>query len=315
MASAPPARGVRLPWEALPASARAAVERHLGALVTAAVTRPGGFSPGIAAELELADTRKVFVKAVGPEPNADSPAMHRREAGIAAALPAEAPVPRLLFSHEEQGWVVLVFEHVDGHEPAMPWRIGELERVLAALAELSEALSPSPIELESFAEWFADQFHGWRTLAAQGGAAGLDPWAAEHLDQLAELEAGWVQASSGSTLLHCDVRADNVLLTADRVVLVDWPHACIGAAWIDLVGFLPSVAMQGGPPAWEVFERHPLGRAAPRESVLPVLAGVAGYFVHGAMLPPPPGIPTVREFQRAQGVEALAWLRRSLGES
>ena len=32
-------------------------------------------------------------------------------------------------------------------------------------------------------------------------------------------------------------------------------------------------------------------------------------------LPPPPGLSTLRDFQRGQGIEALAWLRRSLGES
>ena len=86
-------------------------------------------------------------------------------------------------------------------------------------------------------------------------------------------------------------------------------------AWIDLVAFLPSVAMQGGPRPWEVFEAHPLGRDAPAEQVLPVVAALAGFFVERSLQPPPPGLPTLREFQRAQGIEALAWLRRSLGGS
>jgi hypothetical protein len=42
---------------------------------------------------------------------------------------------------------------------------------------------------------------------------------------------------------------------------------------------------------------------------------VAGYFAERSTLPAPPGLPTLREFQHAQGVEALAWLRRSLTES
>jgi hypothetical protein len=43
-----------------------------------------------------------------------------------------------------------------------------------------------------------------------------------------------------------------------------------------------------------------------------VLAALAGFFVHRSTLPPPPGLPTLREFQRAQGAESLAWLRRRL---
>jgi Ser/Thr protein kinase RdoA (MazF antagonist) len=256
----------------------------------------------------------VFVKAIGPEPNPDSPEFHRREARVAAALPAETPAPRLLFAHDEEDWVTLVFEHVDGHEPELPWRDAELERVLTALTDLAEALTPPPVEAPPVGEALDELFHGWRTLAS-GNAAGIDPWAAGQLGELAALEEGWAEGAAGSTLLHCDVRADNILLTPDRVVFVDWPHACIGAAWIDLLAFLPSVAMQGGPPPWKVFEAHPLGRDAAAEHVLPVLAALAGFFVERSLQPPPPGLPTLREFQRAQGIETLAWLRRSLGGS
>jgi aminoglycoside phosphotransferase (APT) family kinase protein len=293
---------------------RETIERELGSRVVRAVTQPGGFSPGVAARLELEDGGRVFVKAVGPEPNPDSPEFHRREARVAAALPPETPAPRLLVANDEEGWVTLVFEHVDGREPELPWRTDELERVLGALTDLAEALTPPPLDAPPVAEALDELFHGWRTLAS-GDAAGLDPWAAEHLDELAALEASWAQGAAGSTLLHCDVRADNILLTPDRVVFVDWPHACIGAAWIDLLAFLPSVAMQGGPSPWEVFEAHPLGRDAARKQVVPVVAALAGFFVERSLQPPPAGLPTLREFQSAQGIETLAWLRRTLGGS
>jgi aminoglycoside phosphotransferase (APT) family kinase protein len=310
----PPAEGARLPWEGLPASVRAAVEARLGSPVATAVTRPGGFSPGVAARLELEDGRYAFVKSIGPEPNPDSPEFHRREARVAAALSPETPAARLLFAFEEEGWVTLAFEYVDGHEPELPWREDELERVLAALTDLAGALTPAPVDAPPITEALDELFHGWRVLAA-GSPTGIDPWAAERLDELAAVEARWVAGAAGSTLLHCDVRADNILLTPDRVVFVDWPHACVGAPWIDLVAFLPSVAMQGGPRPWEVFEAHPLGRDAPPDHVLPVVAALAGFFIERSIQPPPPGLPTLREFQRAQGIETLAWLRRSLGGS
>jgi aminoglycoside phosphotransferase (APT) family kinase protein len=261
--------------------------------------------------LELQDGRRVFAKAVGPEPNPDSPDFHRREAQVAAALPPGTPAPRFLFAHDEEGWVALVFEHVDGREPELPWREDELRRVLEALDDLAAALTPPPLDAPRVEEALDELFHGWRTLAGEG-LPGIDPWAAERLDALAALEARWAEGASGSTLLHCDVRADNILLTPERVVFVDWPHVCVGAAWIDLVAFLPSVAMQGGPKPWQAFGAHPLGRSARAEDVVPVVAALAGFFVQRGTLPPMPGLPTLREFQHAQGVEALAWLRRSL---
>jgi aminoglycoside phosphotransferase (APT) family kinase protein len=306
----PPAQGRRLPWEHLPAEVRAAIEQRLGAPVARATTRPGGFSPGLAATLELADGRRVFAKAVGPEPNPDSPEFHRREVTIADALPPDGPAPRFFFSVEHEGWVVLVFEDVEGHEPELPWREDELERVLDALTELSNVLTPTPIAAPPVVETVDELLHGWRSLEHP-----VDEWAAAHLEDLRALEASWATGAVGETLLHGDIRADNILLTPDRVVFVDWPHACVGAAWIDLALFLPSVAMQGGPRPWEIWETHPLGREVPSERLHPLLAGLAGYFAHRSTLPPPPGLPTLREFQRGQGVHALDWLRRSLAES
>lgn len=306
----PPARGERLAWEALPEHVRDGIEERLGSRVVAAETQPGGFSPGLAARLRLADGRRVFAKAVGPEPNPDSPELHRREARVADALPPETPAARFVFSLEAEGWVALVFEDVPGREPQLPWRDDDLARVLDALARLADALTPAPIAAPPVEETLDELFHGWRTLERH-----VDDWSAEHLDELRELESGWAAAAAGATLLHCDVRADNILLTPERVVFVDWPHACVGAAWVDLLAFLPSVAMQGGPHPWEVFESHPAGRGVPRERLQPVLAAVAGFFLQRSTLPPPPGLSTLREFQRGQGIEALAWLRRSLGES
>ena len=310
----PPARGERLDWEALPAAVRSGIEQRLDAPVARAETQPGGFSPGVAARLELADGRRFFAKAVGPEPNPDSPEFHRREAHVAAALPPDTPAPRFFFSVDDGAWVALVFEDVAGHEPQLPWREDELARVLDALTALAEALTPPPLEAPTAGEAYDELLHGWRTLAAEG-AEGIDPWAAKRLDELAEIEAHWGEAAAGGTLVHGDVRADNILLTAERVVFVDWPHACVGAPWLDLVLFLPSVAMQGGPRPWDVFDAHPLGRDAPPDVVMPVVAALAGFFVQRSMLAPPPGLSTLREFQRGQGIEALAWLRRSLGES
>jgi aminoglycoside phosphotransferase (APT) family kinase protein len=306
----PPARGERQPWEGVPEAVRRTIEQRLGSSVATATTRPGGFSPGAAVRLELADGRRFFAKAVGPAPNPDSPDFHRREARFAAALPPTTPAPQFLFAVEHGEWVALVFEDVEGHEPRLPWREDELDRVLGALTDLSRALTPAPIEAPAVVEALDDLFHGWRMLESH-----VDDWAAAHLDDLRALEARWAEAAVGETLLHCDVRADNILLTPDRVVFVDWPHACIGAAWIDLLAFLPSVAMQGGPPPWQVFESHPVGRDVPPEGLQPVLAALTGFFLQRSTLPPQPGLSTLRDFQRGQGVHALAWLRRSLGAS
>src|SRR5262245_32322758 len=61
--------GRRLDWEQLPAELGEGLPARLGSPVIYAATQPGGFSPGLAARLQLADGRGVFVKAAGPDPN------------------------------------------------------------------------------------------------------------------------------------------------------------------------------------------------------------------------------------------------------
>jgi aminoglycoside phosphotransferase (APT) family kinase protein len=315
---APPATGWRLAWADAPGWLRGEVEQRLGGRVVEAVTQPSGFSPGLAVRVRLDDGRRAFVKAVGAEPNPDSPGIHRSEARTMAVLPRSAPAPRMLWSLDRDGWVALAFEDVDGAHPTLPWRPDELARVLAMVADLAAALTPAPPGLPTVAERLRDSFVGWRRLAAASAAgdddlAGLDPWAARHLRRLADLEAGWPRAMRGPTLLHADLRADNLLLTPTRVVAVDWPWACVGAAWVDLLLLLPSVTMQGGPDPEPTFAAHPVAAGADPEAVTTTLAALAGFLVGGSRLPPPPGLPTLRSFQLGQGLVALDWLRRRTG--
>ena len=313
----PSAGGVRVGWADLPGRIRVAVETWLGAAVVAAESQPSGFSPGLAARVQAADGRRVFVKAVGPELNPDSPGLHRREARIVALLPEEAPVPRLLWSYDEGegGWVVLAFDDVEGRSPATPWRDDELSRVIDALVELSDALTPSPLP-SSVVGRAADSGvivgRWWQRLRDEP-PPGLGAWSSRHLDALARLESYAPRAVEGTTLLHFDLRADNLMLAADRVLVVDWPHARVGAAWLDAVGLAPSIAMQGGPSPGEVLSRFPSARAADADDVTVAVAAVAGYFTYGALQPPPPGLPTLRAFQAAQGVHARAWLADRTG--
>lgn len=315
--AAPPATGVRTPWEALPGVVRDAVAELLGAPVVRAVTQGGGFSPGVAARVVTAGHRRAFVKAVSARTNPVSPSFHREEARNAAALPRHVPAPRLLGTYDDGTWVVLVFEDVDGRQPRVPWREDELALVLDAVSDLSRALTPAPVhDAPPVAEHLAEDFGSWQRLLDEGDDGdGLDPWTAAHLPELAALAAPWARFASGDTLAHADLRADNMLITAQgRVVFVDWPHAVRAAPWFDLLVMLPCVHAQGGPDPETVFSRHPLGRAADPDGVTATLAALAGYFVSHARQPPPPGLPTLRAFQRAQGEAALRWLRKRLGQ-
>jgi aminoglycoside phosphotransferase (APT) family kinase protein len=284
-----------------------------GAAVVEARTQPGGFSPGVAARIRCSDGTRWFVKAASAELNPDTPRFHRREAGVLAGLDqliaaGQLPVPRLRGTAELGPWFGLVVDDVAGRQPAVPWQDSELGQVLAALDQLTDALTPAPATVPAVADYLGADFTGWRTLARTGGDDRIDAWSRVRLPELAALEATWVTHAAGDTLLHGDIRADNLLLTADGVMVVDWPHACRGAAFADLVFFAPSVAMQGGPEPAALLARSRAGRAASTEAVAALVCALAGYFTERSLRPAPPGLPTVRRFQAAQAEVTIRWL-------
>ncbi|MFF9205415.1 phosphotransferase family protein [Streptomyces sp. NPDC014986] len=309
-ATAPTATNDRLPWEKVPARVRDRVESRLGARVVRARTQSGGYSPGVAARVELADGRRVFIKAVGADLNPDSPRLHRSEARIAARLPAAAPVPRLLAAEDLDGWVVLVFEDVDGRMPHEPWHLPELRRVLQAMTGLAAVLDPSPVGSPTLQDRYGPLFTGFREMESDPWP---DPWTRRHARRLAEAEAGWVRACAGTALVHADIRADNVLLAGDRVLFVDWAHGAVGAGWFDVVFFAGSVIMHNGRPGTELLDEHLAGRGVDPDALISALAAVTGFFLHQSRQPAVLNLAGLRAFQRAQGEATLAWLKERTG--
>ncbi len=296
------AAGVRIGWAQLPPRVRRAVEEILGGAVVDAVSQVGGFSPGSADRVRTAGGARAFVKAVSSAQNEYSPGMHRQEALISAALPVEAPTPRLLGSYDDGDWVALVLEDVAGRHPVTPWDTTELAHVRVALRDLATTLTPAPVAVPATADLLAEDFAGWHRLR-DDPHPGLDPWAREHLDELCALAERGLRALAGNTLAHTDIRADNLLIGPQgTVTVVDWPWASRGPAWLDTLQLLINVRLYGGHADLDSIE-------AGQDDLVATLAGFGAYFTDIARRPPPPGLPTVRAFQQAQSDVVLAWLR------
>ncbi len=309
----PRALGPRLDWSDVPEPVRLAIEVRLGAKITDTQTRRDGFTRAFAGIVTDASGAKTFLKTVGPIPNPSAPEVHRREIRYMSQLPPGLPVPRLLWSHEQDGWVTLALEPIDGHSPRLPWHSSDLERVFAAWKGLSERLTPAPSGFPALAD---DEQFGWRSLQARAKshesdlAGRLPPWVRVHLQELVDVEAEWHQATVGRSLLHGDLRAENILLTKDDVFFVDWPNASVGARWVDILCMLPSVAVQGGPPPWKLWGRVPGTEDVPVHEARAMLAAISGYWAESSLKAAPPDRRTLRAYQKAQGDWAVAWLRK-----
>jgi aminoglycoside phosphotransferase (APT) family kinase protein len=251
------------------------------------------------------------VKAADVAAHPVSARLHRREAEVAPALPADLPTPAFRWVLEDDHWVMVAFDAVDGHPPSAPWTDDDVRAVARLVDVLAGVEAPElrPLDADG-------TFNGWATLAGGESAESLgsyDPWVTRNLDRLALAESTWTEAAAGTTLVHGDLRGDNVLLSDGRALAIDWPYAARGAAFCDLVGWLPSLRMQGGPEPEEMLHATSVGHAADRDAVTSYLVALAGYFVHGSLQPDPPGIPHVRGFQRGQGEVCIDLLRLRLG--
>ncbi|WP_285104096.1 phosphotransferase [Promicromonospora sp. MEB111] len=218
-------------------------------------------------------------------------------------------------SAESEQWAVLAFEPVDGRAVrTAPWDLDDVDLLARLALEIGEHPAPDGDVFPDSAEHVRSEAQALADERPQGLAT-YDPWFAEHLDLIARVAAPerQAEASAGDRLVHADFRADNVLILGPdeqrRGVVVDWPHAARGAAFLDVVGMLPAMHALGGPAPSEVLDRTPLPAGTDPEAVVTQVAVLAAYFVHGSLQAPPPGIPHLRQFQRVQAEASIAWLR------
>jgi aminoglycoside phosphotransferase (APT) family kinase protein len=281
---------------------RELVEARCGSVVTGAASQGGGFTPGFASVLSCDDGTKHFVKAASAKAQRAFAESYREEARKLQALPDSVPAPRLLWI-EDGDWVVLGLQYVEGRAPRRPWRQADLDAGLDALEVVARELTPVPpgLHLDSFADELATWPSYWEHVATtQPGLA--------HLDEAAALAAGFAEVTGGTTVVHMDVRDDNMLVRRDgTVVLCDWNWPTVGAAWLDSLLLL--IGPRGdGLDTDAVIAQRPLLREVPPDHIDRVLAMVIGYFFKSGDDPVPPTSPHLRAHQRWQAEVLWAWL-------
>lgn len=301
----------RLEWAFLPTNLRAYIERKCGSPVVSATSQTGGFTPGFASVLVCEDGSRHFVKAASVKAQRMFAESYREEARKLAALPPSVPAPRLLW-HLDDDWVVLGIEHVAARAPHRPWVLDDLDAVLDALEEVVDALTPPPAELalDTAEDDFAPLVEGWADLRARRTDLG-----ASHLAEAEALAARYAEVVGGDTLVHTDIRSDNVLIDPDgRALLCDWNWPVRGAAWFD--SFAALIGPRGeGLDVDAVIGTRRLLREVPAETFDVALALYVGYFLTQCELPVPPTSPHIRDHQRWQGEVCWDWLAERRGWS
>lgn len=212
------------------------------------------------------------------------------------------------FLPELRGWIdaqhpVLLLQDLSQQHWPPPWSDGDVEKVLHGLEQI--AAWPVPAGIPSL-ESDRDSLMGWSNI-------GKDP---TQFLSLGQCSRRWLEAAlttlieaetavdlSGNALLHLDVRGDNVCITNERAVFVDWNWAMYGAEDVDLAFWAPSLYLEGGPEPVQLMGKRPK-----------LASLVSGYFANMAGMPPPNAqLRRVRALQLASFKAAFPWACESLG--
>ncbi|MEU2134826.1 hypothetical protein [Streptomyces sp. NPDC018352] len=309
----PAATALRSTWEELPHEVRAEVEEHLGTAVRGAASQDGGFTGGVAARLTLADATTAFVKALptGHELAPD----YRMEARVAGALPPEVPASRLRYSTETEGWIVLLYDDIEGRHPDLAHPT-DLTAVLTCVERMTTALTPNPLPWAApITTPLGPLLQGWHTFQQDGPPATSTPgrsgtWTAS---------PNWrATGPRQPPATPCSTPTCGTTTSSSpphgTAVAVDWAWACTGANWVELVYLLPAVAAAGADPE-QIAAAHPLTRRADPKAIDAFICALAGLYTHSGRQPAPSWSPHIRTHETWYGRLCRTWLARRTGWS
>ncbi len=222
--------------------------------------------------VRFADGSSAFVKAAVDD---KTEAWLRTEHEILSSVEARF-VPRSLAWLEKAARPALVIEDLSGaHWPAdhkpVTWKPGQFEILFATLRQV--AASTPPASLPAAEAGFEPQWPFVAREADEFLALGLcsEAWFRAAIDGLVQAERSVPLA--GDSLVHNDVRSDNLCFLATRMVLVDWGGALRGHRQHDLAAALSTLPLEGGPDPFEVMPEggswaaYHAGRSARRACV------------------------------------------------
>ncbi|MFE0348886.1 phosphotransferase [Streptomyces griseoluteus] len=196
---------------------------------------------------------------------------------------------------------ILVLEGMHDARWPPPWDDAAIGQVLETLDSVHaiEPDFPLPLLRDD-----TELRRGWELVAEDRTAflsCGLvsPGWLERSLPVLSKAAAA--APFDGTSLLHLDIRSDNLCFAAGGVRIIDWNWAAIGNPVFDVCAWLPSLRSEGGPLPDQVMPGQ--GEFA---------AVLAGFWCSQMGLPEANSASGRRLLQRDLGKIALDWARREL---
>ncbi len=259
----------------------------------------GGYSVAERWVAKLQNGSSVFIKAATDE---DTKSWLKAEDKVYENIKGDF-MPQFIGYDEASS--ILALEDLSKETWTYEWSAERVQAVLHMLEKVAATKTPDDFPL---LELQAPKFNGWREIAAvpenRAGFLKLGLASSEWLDKALPIlvQAEMAAKFEGDSLVHVDVRSDNICFRGKKPMLVDWNWACRGNAKLDVVGWFPSLHVEGGPAPWDVTLDEP-----------ELITALAGFWAIRAPRPSHKQGTAIRELQLKQLRSALPWAVKALG--
>ena len=265
----------RRTWDELPSAVRAAIEQQTGPVLSADIPNAGRNSDFSATLRVQGDV--LFCKGIS-DAEGTRGRMHRHERDINRFLPS-AVAPRLRWSTQTAGWLLLGFDKVPGRHADLSPDSPDLPLIADTVTTMARELAHTTANAPLLAEQWA-RLAAWRRLAAN--PADLDVWARTQLDVLIEWERLAIELVNGDSLVHTDLHSLNIVVGNGRARVVDWAWSRIGNPAVDVAFLINRLIAAGHTPhaAEQWADTIPIWRATPENTRTAFALAILGIWEH-----------------------------------
>ncbi len=271
------------------------IETLVGAKINSYRRVEGGYTPALRLLCETAKYN--FFAKIGTTPLTRE--FLNREIYVYNSLSGEF-MPRFIASETHESEPILIIEDLSANHWSPPWSGRQIELTLEQINRLHN----TPAALETYTEAHGTHEVSWQMVADDPqpflsiGIADAK-WLEAALPVLIKYEESC--ATDGDSLTHWDLRSDNICITPERAIFIDWNGACLSNPKLDLGCWLPSLQYESGVEPEKILPDAP-----------EIAAWVSGFFAARAGLPEISDAPRVRSVQKQQMKTALPWAARAL---
>ncbi|MFN7115130.1 MAG: aminoglycoside phosphotransferase family protein [Alphaproteobacteria bacterium] len=317
----PAARESKPSFDLLPPDMRQKIESRLSGEIVSGDVVYGSLSSSAGYVLTFDSGLKVFAKGSHPDEMSHGTLHIRQEIRAYEYVPVLKETSPRLYSwvsdNNEDGWTLGLWSFIQQDEKVhFTQRVSD---VMALVAQVHAAVPPDNIlpvaQSHNYIGAFLKDEKKWRRIESEAGIstkflnlfedpAAAQVWLAQNIAALIALQAETAARDDTPSMIHGDLRTDNIIFGKDRSWLVDWPNACLGPRVFDLVMLFTHLESTGFGAAEDflpIYDAAAGTRFATSdiEAVAAMAGSMAGYFADQAYRSVPEKLPRLRWMQKS----------------